>query len=224
MPILKDKIAVERGKRLRVCRDYTGLNIKEFCQKYDFNAITFGRWERGNKVSLNVKNVDKVCHALLKEGVICTPAWLLDGTGAPPQERAGQPLFPTIDPDMASTAFSALLVFSEMEVFQANNPQAITSIVDDATMAPFYDLGDYVGGIKLEPSEYALAHNKRCLVKFLGAKKTLLRHVHLSGSNIILTTANPNAEPTLLDSLSGIEVMAPIVLHRKNPDWIRKKV
>jgi hypothetical protein len=210
-----------------VCRDYTGLNIKEFCQKYGFNAITFGRWEKGNKVSLNEKNIDKVCHALLKEGIICTRAWLLEGTGLAPKERAGQHLFQEKDLNKSPRAFSALLIFSEMEIFQDNNENAITTITNDLAMIPFYDLGDYVGGIKLDPSEYDLANKKNCLIKLSGSHKIILRNVQFSGAKIILTATNPTspyAEPIVLEERALPEVIAPVVFHRKNAEWIRKRV
>lgn len=227
MPTAKELIAIERGKRLRICRGYTGLNIKEFCQKYDFNSITFGRWEKGNKVSLNEKNVDKVCHALLKEGIICTAAWLLEGVGPAPQERTGQHLFQERDLDKTSKALSALLIFSEMEVFQDNNENAITSVTDDLSMAPFYDLGDYVGGIKLDPSEYELADKKNCLIKLSGSNKIILRNVQFSGSKIILTATNPNppySQPIILEEHSPPQIIAPVVFHRKTTEWVRKRV
>lgn len=227
MPTQKEIIAVERGKRLRICRDYTGLNIKEFCRKYGFNTITFGRWEKGNKVSLNEKNVDKVCQALLKEGVICPPIWLLEGTGAAPKEKTGQHLFQEKNLDKTSKALSALLIFSEMEIFQDNNENAITTITDDSAMTPFYDLGDYVGGIKLDPSEYELANKKICLVKLASSNKIILRNVQFSGSKIILTATNPKppySEPIILEEQSLPEIIAPVVFHRKNAEWIRKRV
>lgn len=226
MPTQKEIIAVERGKRLRICRDYTGLNIREFCQKYGFNTITFGRWEKGNKVSLNEKNVDRVCHALLKEGVICPSTWLLKGTGTAPKERSGQNLFQGKDFDKTSKALSALLIFSEMEIFQDNNENAITAITDDLAMAPFYDLGDHVGGIKLDPSEYDLANKKNCLIKLASSNKIILRNVQFSGSKIILTATNSNppySEPIILEEQSLLEIIAPVVFHRKNAGWVRKR-
>jgi hypothetical protein len=223
----KELIAVERGKRLRVCRGYTGLNIKEFCQKHVFNVITFGRWEKGNKVSLNEKNIDKVCHALSKEGITCAPTWLLEGAGLAPKERTGQHLFQERGLDKTSKALSALLIFSEMEVFQDNNEDAITSVTDDLSMTPFYDLGDYVGGIKLDPSEYDLADKKTCLIKLSGSNKIILRNVQFSGSSIILTATNPKppySQPIVLEEHALPEIIAPVVFHRKTTEWVRKRV
>jgi len=227
MQTLKEIKAIERGKRLRMCRDYAGLNIKDFCKKHSFNTITFGRWEKGNKVSLNDKNVDKICQALLKEGIICTSTWLLEGTGAAPKERTGHYLFQEKDVDKTLTTFSSLLVFSEMEVFQDNNPNAITSVVDTLDMVPYYDLGDHVGGIKLEPHEYDLANNKRCMVKLSGSKKIILRHVHFNDNTIILTGTNAtltHLQPIILKEHAEVEVIAPIIFHRKDLGWIQKKV
>lgn len=222
----KEIMAVERGKRLRVCRDYTGLNIKEFCQKYGFNTITFGRWEKGNKVSLNEKNIDKVCHALLKEGIICTRAWLLEGTGMAPTEKTGQHLFERKDVDKSSETLAIMLIFSEMEIFQDNHENAITTIIDDPAMEPFYEVGDHIGGIRLAQSEYELAHKKNCLVKIPETNKILLRTTQMSGKKIILTATNPNppySEPIILDDYAKLEFLAPVVFHRKNAGWIRRK-
>lgn len=222
----KNQIAVERGKRLRICRGYTGLNIIEFCKKYDFNTITFGRWERGNKVSLNEKNADRVCYALLQEGIVCDRSWLLEGLGEAPRERSGLPLFQGKELDVSSATFSALLIFSEMEVFQNNNPHAVTSIVDTPAMTPFYDIGDYVGGLKLDVCDYALANNKKCLIKLSPTSKLIVRSVQWSGHKIILTTINSKipVEPLILDEKDMPEILAPIVFHRKSEEWVRKKV
>jgi hypothetical protein len=227
MPTQKEITAIERGKRLRICRGYSGLNIKDFCKKYAFNSITFGRWEKGNKVSLNEKNVGKVCHALLKEGVICTPEWLLGGTGAAPTTKTGQHLFQEKDLGKISRTFSALLVFSEMEVFQDHNENTITSVVDSLAMTPFYDLGDYVGGIKLDRGAYELANNKKCLIKLSGTNKIILRNVQFSGNTIILTATNPTSpgsEPIVLDEQSAPDLIAPVIFHRKDSEWVWKKV
>lgn len=223
----KEIMAAERGKRLRVCRDYTGLNIKEFCQKYGFNTITFGRWEKGNKVSLNEKNVDKVCHALLKEGIICTRTWLLEGTGTSPTEKNRQHLFERKDIDKSSKTFTAMLIFSEMEIFQDNHENAITTIMDDPAMEPFYGVGDHIGGIMLALSEYDLANKKNCLIKLPGSHKIILRNVQFSGAKIILTATNPKSpysEPIVLEECAIPEIIAPVVFHRKNAEWIRKRV
>lgn len=223
----KEILAVERGKRLRVCRDYTGLNIKEFCKKYGFNSITFGRWEKGNKVSLNEKNVDRVCHALLREGIICTRAWLLEGTGTAPVEKKGEPLLEETDVNKNSKTLATMLIFSEMEFFQDNHENAITMMMNDSSMEPFYSANDHVGGIKLASSEYDLAHKKNCLVKISGTHRILLRNVQFSGAKIILTATNPNppySEPTILDEYTKLEFLAPVVFHRKNAEWIRRKV
>ena len=224
----KEIIAIERGKRLRICRDYSGLNIKDFCRKYGFNTITFGRWEKGNKVSLNEKNVDKVCYALLKEGIICTRTWLLEGMGTAPVEKNGQHLFgEENNVDNNSKIFSNLLIFSEMEIFQDNYENAITTIIDDGAMEPFYEVGDHIGGIVLAPSEYEIAHKKNCLVKMPGSNKILLRTVQFSGKKIVLTATNPHpsySEPIVFDDPAKLNFLAPVVFLRKNAAWMRRKV
>jgi len=226
MPTEKETTAIERGKRLRICRDYTGLNIKEFCQKHGFNTITFGRWENGNKVSLNDKNVDRVCHALLKEGVICTRTWLLEGTGKAPMEKNYRSLLEEKIVDANPKSLGTMLIFSEMEIFQENYENAVTMMMNDSSMEPFYEENDHIGGIKLAPAEYNLAHKKHCLVKIPGSNKILLRAVQCSGQKIILTATNPSPscpEPIILDELTKPEFLAPVVFHRKDTKWVRKK-
>jgi hypothetical protein len=114
-----------------------------------------------------------------------------------------------------------------MEIFQDNHKNAITTIMDDTAMEPFYEVGDHIGGIMLAPAEYSLAHKKNCLVKIPGANKILLRTVQFSGEKIVLTATNPHppySEPIILDDPTKPEILAPVVFLRKNAEWIRRKV
>lgn len=222
----KKRMAFDRGKRLRLCRGYTRLNIKEFCGKYAFNDITFGRWERG-VLPLSEKGAHKVCRALLSEEIACTPEWLLNGAGTPPSEVNGQALFQSTDVGLKLDVFPALLLFSEMEVFQRHNPNSLTYMVDNIAMASLYEIGDYVGGIKLEPSEYELAHKKTCIIKLRDSHKLLLRNVQFSRDKIVLLATNPKqpySEPVVLEEKDLPEIIAPVILHRKGLEWVRKKL
>src|SRR3989338_555429 len=75
----------EMGLRIRMAPSLLPLNRTEFCEKHGLNRYTIQAWELGrNKIGLT--SLRRFCEAMSKEGVFCTPEWLLHGKGDGPSK------------------------------------------------------------------------------------------------------------------------------------------
>jgi DNA-binding transcriptional regulator YiaG len=134
----KTKLAIERGKRVKVARTLANLTRKALMDRHNINVNTIQAWEAGINC-LTEKGTRKLVDALQKEGLIISKDWLLFGDVEQPQEVASVNDYLNLGEDMR--------LLQEIEFFKRINPQTISTIVTDDYLHPHFFQGDYVGGV-----------------------------------------------------------------------------
>jgi len=156
----------ERGKRIRILRNMTDLTIQEFANKHGVGASTIKYWECAKSEGLSPKGAKKLVEAMLKEGIYCTYMWLMHGVGIHPQfvdSRYGNSK-KQINP-MHSSLEDEVAIHNEMDVFLKSAANAVTLMVFEDGMEPYYCIGDAIGGNRLLGKEIELALGKDCIVE-----------------------------------------------------------
>jgi transcriptional regulator with XRE-family HTH domain len=143
--IFKKKLALERGKRVKLTRTLANLTRKELFEKYKVNRNTIRAWEEGSNLLTEPKAINLV-RIFNQEGIDITIEWLLYGedlnlTNKPKLDNKNQGLKDVIN------IRGDLKIFDEINYFKHNNLNSISSIVDDESLFPAFCAGDYVGGI-----------------------------------------------------------------------------
>jgi len=155
-----------RGNRLRVLRNMSGLTIHELAKKHRVGASTIKYWECAKSEGLSPKGAKKFIEAISKESIYCSYMWLMHGIGMHPQyvdtrygnaKKQQKALNTTLEEEMA--------IYREMDVFLKETTNAITLTVYDDTMEPFYYLGDTVGGNNLFGDDIVRAIDKDCIIE-----------------------------------------------------------
>lgn len=166
----REKIA----DRLKVARSIAGYsNRKDFCSHFDIPYDTLDAWERG-KNPLTLKGAKRIINILKSVGIYCSEDWLIKGEGLSPRPLK------EITPDIEINLSNSLNLFekninlvTEISTFTTLNKDSIITIIRDESMLPFYEKGDYVGGVRLRGDDIVHALNKRCIVEFLDEQLTV---------------------------------------------------
>ena len=156
----------ERGNRLRILRNMSGLTIHELADKYGVGASTIKYWECAKSEGLSPKGAKKFIEAMAGEGIYCSYMWLMHGVGIHPQyidrrygnsKKQQNPMGTSLEEEMA--------IYREMDTFLKETDNAVTLAIYDDSMEPFYLLGDTVGGNRLFGEDIVKAFDKDCLIE-----------------------------------------------------------
>jgi hypothetical protein len=143
------------------------------------------------------------------EGIQCSFEWLFNGIG----EHYQSPRIRIEIPPSEDEAITR-----ELKSFLEHNPGAIDYLVSDDTMAPWFQVGDFVAGIRYFPPFHSLNErikNMPCIVQ-AEPGGTLVRLVTPDDNGFYtLSCTNLNASTPILENVKLITV-APII-------WLRRK-
>ena len=187
-------IAIERGKRLKLCRTMLKKTLKELGLKHYVSIGALSNWESGSS-PITEKNVHKIMNFLAAEGLIASKEWLLEGIGNPPYMYTSQEEKRDSNPSFDLT--TQFLFFKEIESFKKTHPEMLVALVRDDGMAPFLRVGDYVGGPVLSKADYAREKGRICIVEITKGE-VLVRQLFLQGDKLLLLCTNPSGEHNFL--------------------------
>lgn len=205
------------SQRIKAARSIAGYSErKTFCNKFSFPLATLEAWERG-KNPLTQKGAKRLVDILREVGIYCSEEWLREGKGISPcpfkeisEEIKVNPFEPVIALE------KNLKVAREVSTFITLNEGAVVTIVKDDAMLPFYEEGDYVGGIKYRGASLEEAINKKCIVE-LSNGKMLVRQLYRGTDHetYSIGAINLNTKKALLtEHMVKIISAAPILWHR----------
>lgn len=210
---LKRKLAVERGRRVKLARNLSNLTRKDMLERYNINPNTIHAWERGINC-LTEKNALKLFEVFRQEGLSITQEWLLYGE----------------DPSFALTSKldnknqelqdilhirRDLKIFDEIDYFRQNNINSISVMISDDALAPIFCVGDYVGGIRLSNKDLTALVGEFCIV-FTEDEQILTRKIfsHQEKNTFMVGSINPFAKLNGPDCVScDIRLAAQITRH-----------
>lgn len=208
---------LDAGHRIRLAITLSGLKIPFFARKYKISVSSLYSIESGMK-PLTRKMADRISCALLQEGCLCNPEWLLTRKGTPPSlsKKGGLYLVDETEAESVENLLSEdFKIFKEVTFFKSLYPGSeVMGMFDDA-MEPFYSPGDFVGGTPQENIKQAL--NKNCILHLSTGDQLVRRLVKGSAEGVYtLQSVNPltkTKDPVLYNQT--IEKALPIVWHRR---------
>lgn len=220
VPDLQDHYATpqERAARVKRVRNLANLSRKEMCDCESLNVNTYKGWELARYGGLPREGAFKIVERVAREGVLCTVDWLLYGSGSGPQLQLG--LSNTSGANIQQTQEKVLnesqAIQNEIIYFSKQFENTVSLKLSDNSMKPFYQSGDYVAGIKIDPAEFINAVGENCIVG-LKSGEVLCRNLRRGYENkyqlACLNLETDIDKPVLYD----VELMfvAPILWHRK---------
>jgi transcriptional regulator with XRE-family HTH domain len=137
-----------KAERVRSARAMAGLSRREIEENYGINENTLSGWERGIHTGLSKKGAAQFVQMLKDKDIACTVDWLLQGIGSGPQKITDYSIEPSVS-DMRSEKAS---IYEEIEIFRKHHRNTLELIVQDNSMLPVYQRGDYVLGIQHKQS------------------------------------------------------------------------
>lgn len=204
--------------RLKVARSIAGYsNRKDFCSHFDISYDTLDAWERG-KNPLTPKGAKRFIDILKSVGIYCSEEWLIKGEGLSP--RPLKEIVPDVEIDLSNslTLFEQnISLATEISTFTTLNKDSIITIIRDESMLPFYEKGDYVGGIRLRGDNIVHAINKRCIAEFSDEQLTVGQLQQSNDSDFYIVDVlnrNTHKNPERESVSSEIVSVAPILWHR----------
>ena len=217
------------GDRVKRARVLAGIATrKAFEKKHGISANTLQGWEQG-KNPLSKKGANRIVESLKQEGLICSTDWLLHGTGMPPRsyeslqsgvESVSQANGSLVEQNLKEEE----LIYKEVQLFKANNPNAVVISITDNAMEPYYSCGDYIGGIRVPNTKIAHYVNQLCIVE-LENNLVLPRYLQKSATEgrHTVSSTNPQATtPPLNYYNTKVIAIAPIVWQRKKFSSLKK--
>lgn len=164
-------VAKERAKRLKSLREMTGLSRSAFHQRYGIPRGTLQNWESARFGGLTEKGAKNITHAFKAEGILCSASWLLHGTGSSPtfvdsfSERKILEQRYSANNDSPEIEKEHRTITQEILLFRQHHKHAIDMVVTDDSMAPFWEPGNYIAGVKMFQEDILKTLNKCCILQ-----------------------------------------------------------
>ncbi|MEM9243095.1 MAG: hypothetical protein AAGA27_03420 [Pseudomonadota bacterium] len=194
-----DTLAAQaRADRLIRARALAGFRTpREVTDKYgDKYAIKYGGWrgwEQSIGSGLSQKGAEKACKILREENVVCSADWLMHKIGPGPKLISDfnytmqQSLTNLVNDELTDNQ----AIIDELLLFKKHHPENIDHIIKDDTMLPFYQIGDYVAGIKVDGEK---AVGKNCIVQTIDGQLMVRKIRNKTGNTYTLECLNHNAD------------------------------
>lgn len=193
-----------RGRRLKAVRKMLRMTIKEFAALCGSGMSTICQWEQGHLGGFVEKSARSVVRALQKTELVCSEDWLLFEHGIEPyfkkDEQKVLAAFHTAQ--LVPSSGTLLDLKTEMETFCKKDTSALILHLQDDAMAPWFKIGDYVGGQRVPPALVEQLIGDAVMVQTV-AGQTLIRRLdsRSASGTYRLSATNPQttAEPYVLD-------------------------
>lgn len=159
-----------RGKRILAIRQALRFSRRAFAEQYahlGLKASTLQSWEDGRFGGLTESGANALCRAFQAEGLRCDPQWLFYGTGQNP--LAEKPCIPAASPVSPPQATGTLnhedKITAELQLFHQHHPGAIDTVVQDNSLSPFLNAGDFVAGKRFFRKEIDQGLERPCIIQ-----------------------------------------------------------
>jgi len=204
-----------KADRLRRVRNLANLSREAFCEGSDINLTTLISWEVGRFGGISSKGARRVISRIAKEGVFCTPEWLLFELGDGPEVKINSKkstiqLEPQQLPEQDA-------IIEELNVFKKFNKHAVDFVIADDAMFPHYRIGDCVAGTMRYGKKIKSLISWDCIVQTSDGR-TFMRNLQPGPNentfNLLSTNLQTKAKDAILYDISLI-LAAPILWHRR---------
>lgn len=145
------------GKRVQDAREMLEPSRSVFCDQYGLSYTTVRQWEKKDEAH---PALGRLCEILFDNGIICDESWLLTGEGVKPY-RVKESLWGAHLQRLQAKDIESRLIKKRLKLIGddivvhikhlfKNYPHEhlIIGRIRDNDMAPFYQKGDFVAGLK----------------------------------------------------------------------------
>jgi transcriptional regulator with XRE-family HTH domain len=204
------------AERIKAARSMAGFSErKAFCLKFDLPLATLEAWERG-KNPLTLKGAKRIVEALKSVDIYCSEKWLMEGKGFSPRTLDEVSLeLDLAAPNTLTSIEENLKIAKEISTFKTLNEGAIVTIVSDSGLSPFFEEGDYVGGVRYMGASIDKGLGKRCIVELKGG--AMIVRLLIKGANGTYSLERTNKALKILPGAEeNIAILSatPIIWHR----------
>lgn len=195
--MVRKKISIERGQRLRSFRERAGLTRLEFSQKTGVSVNTLKSLELGDR-ELSSQKTLLFSNLFALMGIDVSFDFLFYG-----KEQKDSLL---IDSDTYLND-EDLNIQNEIDFFKKTNPSFLLLKISDRLMSPFFNEGDIVGGRKIKHREqFPLFHGYVCILETLEGDKRLRRVIKCQQQSIICCIFNTENNSPIFEEIEVISV------------------
>lgn len=189
------------AKRISLLRQMTGLSRIDFSKKYNIHLSTINNWENGNFKLLSSTAAEMLRQYLQNEGIICTTEWILLGTGTIP------------DTSHLLTRYTKSKNTIELEInqFKTHYNDAVIIEVKTDLLAPFIEIGDFIGALPIKIYQISSLINKLCVLRGKATEIGILLKDKEKQSYLLKNNLNGNATTINLKNLEIAKII-----------WLRK--
>jgi hypothetical protein len=162
--------AQARGFRLKRLRLLAGLTRQDLLIKYNIKPNTLKSWEVGCYKGIPQESAKKMLAIYQQEGVVCSLAWLMEGTGMLPNMVATFSLLEQTQASDSSRDFYPQIALEEKQIltelmtFRKQHDNSVDCIVNDNAMEPCFFTGDRVAGVACSEVAMDSLIGKICIV------------------------------------------------------------
>lgn len=210
-----------RAKRLQQLRVSSRLSEQEAAAITQVSLITYKDWEYG-KHPIPDRRIKFFVDTLRLDGIICELEWVSEGLGEGPRKADYEPISKVAEP--APTQYFTMMgadaekqqIQREFETFAEGYSDAVCLIVGDDVMAPMYQSGDVVAGVKCYGKAIRKLMGKVCIVT-LDNGEQLLRVLHEGhrANCYALLCLNVNSNEQSIRHDVELAYAAPVIWHRR---------
>lgn len=202
------------GQRLKMLRAIAGFTRQDFEKNCNISSSTLKSWEKPSlNKGLTKKGAYRIVKAMNDLGMNCNIEWLLYGKGEQPKNPLINKDYQIPDIDYQDN----LNILKDVYSFQENNPNSITTMIEDDGMEPTYSPGDYVGGILNKDLNLENFIGELCIIETTDNIKLVRRLERYTSSNsfcLITENKSPKSTPPILFNVK-IKAIARIIWFRK---------
>lgn len=213
---------LEKAKRVIAVRKFARLTREDMNVRHKIHPSTLRGWESPGSMrnqGLTQKGAERIVRALQKEGVACSVQWLMEGSGVGPHFITN-PLDKSSSEGKKKNALwgEHLVINNEIKFFEENNSDSVVLMISDNGLDPFFNAGEYVGGIKKYSKDIDNCINKFCIVETSDSemfiRKLLIGKKPKTYSLSCINPHTTSSEPVLYDL--KLNWAAPIIWYRKH--------
>lgn len=208
--------AEAKAERLRRIRHLANLSREELCADGTIGIATLISWEVGRFGGLSKKGASRVIERVAKEGVFCSLEWLLYGIGVGPELRANFEKVVLSDQDENSLNEKEKII-EELMTFRKLNKNPIDIIINDDSMLPHYQSGDFVAGTRRSSENIKSLLGLDCIIQTkdgLMVVRNLQQGPRLESFNLVATNLHAKAKDLIFYD-KELVTAAPIIWHRR---------
>jgi hypothetical protein len=212
----QDVDAIARGERAKLLRTTLRLSRADCTRKFNIPIGSLQTWEEAWQGGLTPKGAKRLIEAYAQEGLICSLEWLYDGIGPSPTFSHKEVVVVPDEGEKPKTKRPNEDIQQELILFHKHNENAVDTIISDDALAPHFQKGDLVAGVRFFDKDLKKAIGSLCIVETVSGDK-LIGYLEIESISHNYSLFNcKNAEKKPIEKHLKLFWAAPIIWTRRN--------